>query len=457
MEDNEIKGGNEIKDENELQPSKNSTNIYQQQINEMIELQKKEDHSFFSGALCGAAVVVIALLCLWAYLSKTQGFVLMKIIDQSQSVSAATGETEAVIDDELLSKLSALESCVNEYFLFDTDGATAFKDGIYKGFMEALNDPYSCYYTAEEYDLLMESTSGSYSGIGVTVSQNAETKVITVVKPFEGAPGAEAGMLPGDIVTQVDGKDISGLDINTVVSYIKGEEGTTVKIQVYRESDNDYHELTVTRAKIEVPTVEYEMLSDNIGYVQVTEFDDVTADQYIEAVDKLKSDGMEALIVDIRDNPGGLLDVVVKMLDYMLPEGTIVYTEDKNGEGDTYTSDAEHYFDLPLAVLVNGNSASASEIFSGAIKDYGIGTIVGTQTFGKGIVQNVLPFSDGSAIKLTVSRYFTPSGVCIHGVGIAPDIEVDLDEDLKTQISISHEDDNQLQEAIKAVKEKIDK
>ena len=371
----------------------------------------------------------------------------------SSSVFAA--EDDEAINDELVSKLKILEQCVDQYFLFDSADAQTFQDYIYKGFMEALDDPYSCYYTADEYQDLMESTSGSYEGIGVVVSQNAQTKIITVVRPFEGCPGAEAGMLPGDILIEVAGNDVSGIDVSTVVSWIKGEEGTTVDIRVYRESEDEYYNFTVERQKIEVPTVAYEMMEDSIGYVQVSEFDEVTSEQFIAAVEDLKAQGMEGLVIDIRDNPGGLLSCVVEMLDYMLPEGTIVYTEDKNGKGDTYTSDAEHYFDLPLAVLVNGNSASASEIFSGAIQDYETGTIVGTQTFGKGIVQSILPFNDGSAIKITVSRYFTPRGTCIHGEGITPDVEVDLDEELKTKLTISKEEDNQLQKAVEAVKQQI--
>ena len=369
--------------------------------------------------------------------------------------ASATAENGEAISDELTSKLKFLEQCVDEYFLFDTPDAQEYQDEIYKGFMNALDDPYSCYYTADEYKSMMESTSGSYEGIGVVVSQNVQTKIITVVRPFEGCPGAEAGMLPGDVLVEVAGNDVSDTDVSTVVSWIKGEGGTTVDIRVYRESEDKYYDFTVERRKIEVPTVAYEMMDDNIGYVQVTEFDEVTSDQFIAAVDDLKAQGMEGMVVDIRDNPGGLLSCVVDMLDYMLPEGTLVYTEDKNGEGETYTSDAEHYFDLPLAVLVNGNSASASEIFSGAIQDYGAGTIVGTQTFGKGIVQSILPFNDGSAIKITVSRYFTPNGVCIHGTGITPDVEVELDDELKTKLTIEKAEDNQLQTAIENVKEQI--
>lgn len=433
-------------------------------IEEKNELQtgkkKHRKNNFAAGMAVGAAAAIMGCSLAGIYFSRHYRYSSLATAYSSRGTKTATSSTvesqnQEAITDELMTKLKLLEQCADDYFLFDTADAKDYQDNIYKGFMNALDDPYSCYYTADEYQTMMESTSGSYEGIGVVVSQNVQTKIITVVRPFEGCPGAEAGMLPGDILIEVAGNDVSGIDVSTVVSWIKGEGGTTVDIRVYRESEDKYYDFTVERRKIEVPTVAYEMLEDNIGYVQVTEFDEVTSDQYIAAVDDLKAQGMEGLIVDIRDNPGGLLSCVVDMLDYMLPEGTIVYTEDKNGEGDTYTSDAEHYFDLPLAVLVNGNSASASEIFSGAIQDYETGTIIGTQTFGKGIVQSILPFNDGSAIKITVSRYFTPRGTCIHGEGITPDVEVELNEELKTKLTIEKSEDNQLQKAIENVKEQI--
>ncbi len=431
-----------------------------QRENENETKPKRKRSGFAAGMAVGAAAALLGCSLAGVYVNAHSRYGALHTAYASNtaaetSASVLEAESKEAIDDELTTKLKLLEQCADQYFLFDTPDAEKYQDNIYKGFMNALDDPYSCYYTADEYQTLMESTSGSYEGIGVVVSQNVQTKVITVVRPFEGCPGAEAGMLPGDILVEVAGNDVSDTDVSTVVSWIKGEGGTTVDIRVYRESEQKYYDFTVERKQIEVPTVAYEMLDDHIGYVQVTEFDEVTSDQYIAAVDDLKAQGMEGLIVDIRDNPGGLLSCVVDMLDYMLPEGTLVYTEDKNGEGDTYTSDAEHYFDLPLAVLVNGNSASASEIFSGAIQDYKAGTIVGTQTFGKGIVQSILPFNDGSAIKITVSRYFTPNGVCIHGTGITPDVEVELDEDLKTKLTIEKDEDNQLQKAIENVKEQI--
>lgn len=368
--------------------------------------------------------------------------------DNNEAVPSATTPEEKFITEFFTSKMELLKNLVDWYYMDETT-ADALQTGAYKGMLEALGDPYSCYYTAEEYDALMESSNGTYCGIGSTVQQNVNTKIIMIVKPFVGGPAHEAGMLPGDIIYKVDGTDVTGMDINSVVAMMKGEEGTKVTVTVVREGADDPIELEITRRMVEVPTIEYEMLEDDIGYILISEFDDVTVNQFKNAIVSLKADGMRALVIDLRDNPGGLLTAVVDMLDYMLPKGMIVYTEDKYGSRDEYRSTDDDVFDLPLAVIVNGNSASASEIFAAAIQDYKLGTIVGTTSFGKGIVQSVFPLSDGTAVKLTVSKYYTPNGRSIHGTGVTPDLEVDLLEELKKKITIEHEEDNQLQAAIR--------
>jgi carboxyl-terminal processing protease len=238
------------------------------------------------------------------------------------------------------------------------------------------------------------------------------------------------------------------MDLSEVVSMIKTEEGDTVKIQVIRDGEDDYLTFDVERADIEIPTVNAEMLDDNIGYIEITEFDTVTEEQFIQAMEQLEEDGMEKLIIDLRNNPGGVLQTVCNMLKQILPKGLIVYTEDKDGNRTEYTCDGENEFTKPLVVLVNGNSASASEIFAGAVKDYGIGTLVGTKTFGKGIVQRIINLNDGTAVKLTVAKYYTPNGNDIHKVGIEPDVEVELDEGLEQKVTIEKDEDNQLQKAI---------
>ena len=296
-----------------------------------------------------------------------------------------------------------------------------------------------------------EATSGEYSGIGATLSQDPDTKEISVVSCFEGTPAEEAGLLPGDVITGWNGKPVPDMELSELVSKIKTDPDEHLTLSI--ERDGEELEVELTRRAVEVPTVEYEMLEDQIGYIRLLEFDEVTAQQFEEAMSDLESQGMEKLIIDVRNNPGGVLQTVCDMLDQFLPEGLIVYTEDKNGKRTEYTSDEEHQFTKPLAVLVNGNSASASEIFAGAIQDYGIGTIVGTTTFGKGIVQKIFYLSDGTGLKLTMAKYYTPKGHDIHKKGIQPDVEVELDEDLQNQSSISHEEDNQLKKAISVLQE----
>jgi carboxyl-terminal processing protease len=349
-------------------------------------------------------------------------------------------------------KLETIEELMNQYYLdeIDTDQVEAY---LYKGAVAGLGDAYAAYYTADEYQSMLDSTNGSYCGIGVEVSQNLTTGYITITKVFEGSPALEAGLLPGDVIMKVGDRDAVGEDLNQVVSLIKGEEYTKTTITVTREGEDGYLEFEVERRTIELDTVTSEMMEDHIGYIAISGFEDVTADQFKRALDELESQGMESLIVDLRDNGGGLVSSVCEILDRLLPEGLIVYTEDKYGNRIEKTSDAENYFDKPMVVLVNGNSASASEIFAGAIKDYGMGTLVGTTTFGKGIVQNIYPLGDGTAVKLTVSKYYTPNGNNIHGIGIEPDVEVELDESLKNEVSISREEDNQLQKALEILKQ----
>ena len=367
--------------------------------------------------------------------------------------SSTNGE---LITDYLTGKLELLEQVINMYYM-DEISVDDLQTGIYKGLLEGLGDPYSCYYTKEEFDDLMESTSGTYAGIGAVVQQNLKTMYITVVKPYVDAPAYKAGMLPGDIIYMVDGQDVTGMEIDSVVAMMRGEPGTTVKVTVVRDGVSDPVELTITRAMVEIETVEYEMLDNKLGYILVSGFDELTAGQFKDAIKNLKKQGMEGLVIDLRDNPGGLLSAVVEMLDYILPEGMIVYTEDKYGERDEYRGTNKDVLFMPMVVMINGNSASASEIFAAAMQDYDAATILGTTSFGKGIVQSIIPFSDGTAVKVTVSQYFTPRGVCIHGTGVTPDIEVELNEELLQQVVIEHKDDNQLQEAIKHLLEEIKK
>lgn len=380
--------------------------------------------------------------------------------DGTVFVEGATGPNGGIMyeltetEDYVISKIGYLMSLIDSEFYFEYDENEAI-DGIYYGIVDSLKDVYSTYYTEEEFNELMESTEGVYYGIGVQVTQSYETGIITVAKVFEGAPAFEAGMLPGDILTAVNDEDISGMDLNLVVNLIKSEEeGSTVKITVLR--DGKYVDMDVERRKVEYPTVEYEMLDNNIGYLQLAEFDTISVKQFEAALKDLNAQGMKGIVFDLRDNPGGTLDSVVKILDMILPECTIIYTEDKNGKvGDKYTSDADSILKVPAVVLVNGNSASAAEVFAGDVQDMGVATLVGTTTFGKGIVQQIYPIGDGTAVKLTKSSYFTSGGRNIHGEGIEPDVYVELDEELMSKVVIEKDEDNQLQKALEVLGEKI--
>lgn len=384
-------------------------------------------------------------------------FVGMKIVDLAKSNSAKQASADAdgadsVINEDSIKKLEAIEEVIDEYYYRDEDIDTdAMIEGMYAGVVDSLGDPYSVYYTAEEWQSLMQETEGIYYGIGAYLSLDTTTGLAKISGVIAGTPAEEAGLRENDIIYKVDGESVQGLELSEIVSRVKGEEGTTVHLTIVRDGETDYLELDVTRRQIESPTVNYEMYDNGIGYIQITEFDDVTTDQFTEALAVIKGSDAKGLILDLRGNPGGSLPVVVDIARMILPEGRIVYTEDKYGEREEYTCDGKHELDIPLVVLVNGNSASASEILAGAVKDYGKGTLIGTTTFGKGIVQRVLPLTDGTALKLTISDYYTPNGNNIHGIGIEPDIECELDAEAYYEDGT----DNQLERAIDEMEKMI--
>ncbi len=386
---------------------------------------KKSNNKFAAGFLLGVLSMTVVLMCV---------FIGMFIAQRENRNSTITGKTEA--------KLEKLKSMIDYYYL-DKVNVDDLESGVYKGLLSGLNDPYSVYYTPEECEQMMEETSGNYVGIGVLIGQDSTTGTVKIIRCFDESPAKKAGMLEGDILCEIDGKDVTGEDANEIVSLIKNAANQKIKITVYRSEINEYKELEVEKRNITVPTVEYKMLDKEkgIGYVQIVQFDEVTFNQYREAIESLKEQGMKSVIFDIRDNPGGLYDVVCKILDQILPTGTMVYTEDKHGKREEQISDA-NFLDMPIVVIQNGNSASASEIFAGAIQDFSAGEIIGTQSFGKGIVQQIFTLRDGSAIKLTIQKYFTPKGVNIHGKGITPDVEIrddyetEADEPLEKAVRI---------------------
>lgn len=347
--------------------------------------------------------------------------------------------------DQILSKIKTIENYIDKYYLYDSDTDDMI-EGIYKGLVDSLDEPYTEYLTAEEYASSMSDYSGNYYGIGVEVSQDKDTGVITVVRVFKESPAREAGIEAGDILYKVEGEEVTGEDLDGVVAKVKGESGTFVSIEVYRESTDSYIELDVERREVTQDVVEYEMLDGNIGYVALSTFHEQSKDQLKAALEDLKSQGMEGLILDLRNNSGGLLTSMQDIADIFLPANKLVLSvESKSGVSTEYKTSDNDSFDLPVVVLTNGYTASASEALLGALQDHGVvECVVGTNTFGKGIVQTYFPLTDGSALKLTNYEYFTPDGRAIHGEGIAPDVEVELDDS---------DEDNQLTAAVTEMKD----
>ena len=416
---------------------------YDQQIADIVDEHNKErkygSRFYRKGLLTGiiatfSAMVLIVLSVADVCLKK--GYLHIGINGDVYIQSDAVTD-ESGIGSEVEAKLNAIDSVLDSFYFEEVDDEKA-KDSIYKAYLSSYGDKYTVYYTADEYKKLTETTNGTFSGIGAVCQISSEGGIL-LVDVYESGAGYKAGLRSGDRIIQVDGTDVTDMDLSSAVALVKGEKGTQVGLKIVRDgATSDY---TVVRDEIEVQTVNYAITEDNIGYISVSQFENVTAKQFKAAIEDLKSEGAKGIIIDIRNNPGGLLTTVISMLKDILPNGLIVYTEDKDGNRKEYSDNDNEELDMPLAVLVNGNSASASEIFAGAIQDYGKGVIVGTQTFGKGIVQTVKPLTDGSAITFTIAKYFTPKGQDIHGKGVTPDVvvEYDKDADEDTQISAALE------------------
>ncbi len=401
--------------------------------------EKKEKNSSFRRGLVTGILLTLLVICFLFVVSK-----LGALLSGGMNSDIEFSE-ESAVTPMMVNKLQLLEKTIDQFFYLHEVTDEELDDGIYRGMLAALNDPYSEYYTTEELTELMEQSEGIYYGIGAYVSLDAETNLPKITGVIEGAPAEEVDLRANDLIYEVDGVPTYGMSLTEAVTLIKGEEGSQVTLTIVRDGESDYLKIPVTRRKVESPTVKFEMLDERTAYIQITEFDDVTIDQFADALAMAKGSGMEGLILDLRGNPGGNLDAVVEIAKMILPEGMIVYTEDKQNKRVEYTCDGSRQLEVPLVVLIDMNSASASEILAGAVKDYGIGTLVGTTTFGKGIVQQIIPFSDGSAVKLTISSYFTPKGNNIHGIGIEPDVECEFDGE--AYYNTENPYDNQLEKA----------
>ena len=399
---------------------------------------RRRKRRFGAGFAAGALSVLLIGICAWGAIGILRG-----------GFPFGTYASGQVSENDVSAKLDLLNSLIDQYYLYEGEvDEDALAEGIYSGYTAALGDPYTEYYDREETAALMESTSGEFSGIGATMTQNTDGPGAVITAVYEGSPAAEAGLQAGDVISKVDGNDVSGMDLDSIVSLIKGEKGTEVKITVLRYGQEI--ETAAVRDIIQMQTVDSVMLDDQVGYISVSEFDDVTYDQFKSALDSLEAQGMAGLVIDLRNNPGGNLDTVTDMLKLLLPEGPIVSITDKNGDTEEITCDGSNEFTKPLAVLVNQYSASASEVFCGAVQDYGIGSIVGVTTFGKGVVQQLMDLGDGTCLKVTIAEYYTPSGRSINGIGVEPDVEVEYVYDAENP-----EADNQLETAAETVRAEL--
>lgn len=394
------------------------------------------DNKIFKGFLLGASSCLLGILVLLLALEISGAVNLTGVLGTVGGHSA--------LERKIMNKVKVLEIFIDEYFLDDID-EKKMADAVYKGVIDGLGDEYAAYYTAEEYQAIQEKTNGIYCGIGAYISADSKTGVVSIVKPMKNSPCEKAGVKAGDIIFAVDGKEVTGQEISQVQALVKGPQGSEVVLTIVRKDEKK--DITVIRDEIVEDTVSSRMLDGKIGYIQVSGFEQVTPKQFRSAIKSLEKKGEKGLIIDLRDNGGGLLDSAVEMLDCMLPKGLVVYSQNKAGEKTEYKAEDDDSFEKPLAILVNGNSASASEVFCGAIQDKKAGVLIGTQTFGKGIVQGIFSLDDGSAVKMTTARYYTPNGRNIHGKGLTPDKKVELSEKVEKLPESGLKVDNQVKAA----------
>lgn len=411
----------------------------------MDELKQIKKKSTWKGILIGTLVTGFLVTSI----------AIAAIIIQGRFLSGGNKSSNSgeLIDDYVLAKTDSIKKMIDKHFYFtDQIDEELMKENIYRAVVVALGDQYSEYYTEQEIQDIMTDDSGVYCGMGSYVTMDTETNLPMLSGVFEDSPARDAGLRDGDIIYAVDGELTAGEDLDTVVSKIKGQENTTVTLTIVREGESEPFDVVVTRRKVETPTIESELKEGDIGYIQIKEFIEVTSEQFSQAYENLQNQGMKALIIDLRSNGGGFVNECVEICEELLPEGVITYLIDKDGNRTDYNGRGKDPISIPMVVLVNGYTASASEIMTGAIRDYKAGTIIGTKTFGKGIVQDTYMFNDGSAVKLTTASYYTPSGECIHGIGIDPDIEVEFDGE---RYYNGDGGDNQIEYAIDYLKEQL--
>lgn len=351
---------------------------------------------------------------------------------------------------DLIEKLEEIDKKLDKSYLGEINKEELI-EGAISGYVDALEDKYTTYISAKDMEDYTTDITGKFVGIGIYMTADTEADKILVISPIKHTPAEEAGLLPGDYITKVDGIEYTANDLSVIASKIKGEENTKVKLEILR--DGETFEVEITRKTITTNPIETEVLENNIGYMQITSFDNGTADEFEAKYDELKKKNIKSLIIDLRNNGGGLVNEALQILNCVVPKNsTILITVDKNGKEEVTKSSKTPIVDIPIVVLVNENTASASEILSGTLKDLGVAKIVGTNTYGKGVIQQVLTLSDGSGLTLTIEEYYTANKNKIDGVGIKPDVTVELPEDVTNSYLVTEDNDTQLKKAIEILK-----
>ena len=369
--------------------------------------------------------------------------------DGDQTISSLFSASSSS-DDKLTKSLKNIKSILKKYSLNDIDEDKAI-DGAIEGYVSSLGDQYTEYIPKDEMEDYTQNLMGNYVGIGIYMSQNTKDNTIVVLTPIKYSPAEEAGILPGDIIKKINDVEYTGENMTAAANNIKGAEGTKVKLEIQRGQEIKTFE--ITRKKITTNPVIAEKLDNNIGYLEVTSFDENTAENFKSKYEELKAQGIDSLIIDLRNNGGGLVEEALKIADYIVPKGKeLLVTVDKDGKEKVEKSKEDVLIDMPIVVLVNKNSASSSEILAGALKDLNEATIVGTTTYGKGVIQQFLTLRDGSGLKVTVEEYYTPNRTKINGVGIEPNEKIELPETITNPLTVERKDDTQLQKAIELLK-----
>lgn len=369
--------------------------------------------------------------------------------DGDQTISSLFSASSSS-DDKLTKSLKNIKSILKKYYLNDIDEDKAI-DGAIEGYVSSLGDQYTEYIPKDEMEDYTQNLMGNYVGIGIYMSQNTKDNTIVVLTPIKYSPAEEAGILPGDIIKKINDVEYTGENMTAAANNIKGAEGTKVKLEIQRGQEIKTFE--ITRKKITTNPVIAEKLDNNIGYLEVTSFDENTAENFKSKYEELKAQGIDSLIIDLRNNGGGLVEEALKIADYIVPKGKeLLVTVDKDGKEKVEKSKEDVLIDMPIVVLVNKNSASSSEILAGALKDSNEATIVGTTTYGKGVIQQFLTLRDGSGLKVTVEEYYTPNRTKINGVGIEPNEKIELPETITNPLTVERKDDTQLQKAIELLK-----